>query len=287
MADHRLDLPPRPVRFQGDELAVPGRLLLLFRDSYAAAQGRQWLQPHLLWWVLSLLRDHDVRIDWSVLRSPELARTACSLAVPHGHVTVSPPEQTAMNFRLWWRLLIDIATHVNRSKVALRCSLPTSRAVAERAYRLGLRPWMSSAAPEEMAGIAAALAEIRRYDRPRSRAPVDAVMADVVLPNLLIAEAHWLRTPGGRPSAGLRELHGRPGRELVLMRQYRAAVDKACADRYLTPFDHLYLRAGDLAHAVSTAPVDDLTPPLRRTAETMSAIRSFTPDVGDLSAEPP
>jgi hypothetical protein len=64
----RRSLPPaRAIHVAGDELGSPGRLIHMFRDSYLASQGRQWLQAYVLAWFVKHLRQHGVQIDRGVL----------------------------------------------------------------------------------------------------------------------------------------------------------------------------------------------------------------------------
>ena len=242
----QLPLPPvRAADLRGDELCKPERLIHLFRDSYAGSQGRQWLQPHILWWTLVFLRDNGVRADIDLLTSPELCRRVAAMALPPGHPAVHPAGQLEMNFGLWWSILADIARVVYRPRwrrllFGRGIALPDLAELERRAWRLGLRPWMSSTGFEELAGIARALSVIGECEGVR---PVgaDEVMTQVLLPELLVAELHWLRAPGGRPRT-------RDGSrvDVVLLRRYSRARVRWVDGRYLNQLDHMYLRAGDV-----------------------------------------
>lgn len=252
---------PRTAQLAGDELSAPSRLIHLVRDSYAAAQGRQWLQPHVLWWTFTFLREHGVVPDWNTLASPELARTVTALGLPPGHTTVEPAAQTAMNFGLWWSLFTDL-TELAYRPWGLRCwprrgqRLPDAAGLQQRAAHLGLKPWMSSATVEEISAIACALADI--HDRDRRRPDSDEFMVRVLLPELLLAELYWLHVPSGRPRTGTRAQV-----EVVLLRRYDTAVTKWSQRRYLTALDHMYLRAGDILHHLSSQPNQSVDPQLR------------------------
>lgn len=249
-------LPPvRAARFAGDELSSAGRLVRLFRDSYAGAQGRQWLQPHILWWILKVLHRNNICPDWQVLDGPKLARSITALGLPAGHTGVHPAGQAGMNFGFWWPVVAELAAAEYRTSRRRRLPHPTQ--VHDRAWRLGLRPWMSSATVEEMAGIDRALAVIREHDR-HGRLDPDELMVRFLLPELLIAELHWLHAAGGRPRRGNKRRV-----EVVLLSQYDAALSKWDQEQYLTPLEYLYLRAGDLLAHLSAQPEESLAPVLR------------------------
>lgn len=247
--------PMRAARFVGDELSNAGRLIRLFRDSYAGAQGRQWLQPHILWWILKVLHRNNIRPDWHVLDESSLAQSITTLGLPAGHADVHPSGQAGMNFGFWWPVVAELAAAEYRAP--RRPRLPDPTQVHDRAWRLGLRPWMSSATVEEMAGIDRALAVIHEHDR-HGRLDPDEVMVRFLLPELLIAELHWLHDAGGRPRRG----NTQPV-EVVLLSQYEAAASKWDRQHYLTPLEYLYLRAGDLLVHLSAQPEESLAPVLR------------------------
>lgn len=244
--------PPRAARFQSDELSSDRRLTRLFRDSYAAAQGRQWLQPHVVWWILKVLRHNGISPDWRVLDARQLTRSIVALGLPSGHAEVHPRGQTAMNFGFWWPVVGELARHVYRPW--RRRVLPDETQLHDRAWRLGLRPWMSSASVEEMSGIVRALTVIREHDR-RGRLDPDELMVRFLLPELLIADLHWLHAPSGRPRTGNRQQV-----EVVLLSRYDAALSKWKQGRYVTPLEHMYLRAGDILMHLSSLPDSELAP---------------------------
>lgn len=232
----------------GDELSAPGRLIQLFRDSYAASRGRQWLQPMIMWWTLCFLRNSSIPVDWHVLTSPALAQRVTELALPPGHIAVHPTDQVTMNFGLWWDLMIDLtrlAYQPRQSRWRRRAHrLPGNEPLEERARRLGLRPWMSSATYEEIAGIARALDHVQNVAHLRQ--PEGQFMIQTLLPGLLTVDIVWLnRNPPASP---------------VLEARHRRATDKWATGRHLTPLDHMYLRAGDLLAHVSGLPDESLTP---------------------------
>ncbi|WP_280441617.1 CBU_0592 family membrane protein [Nocardia brasiliensis] len=250
----RLPLPgSRTVRFGGDELSTEQRLIRFFRNSYAGAQGRQWLQPHVLWWTLTFLRDNDVQIDFDTLTATALRARTTTMPLPAGHSTVQPGDQTELNFALWWSIFLDIAEVVFRPRRRLRrrggnTGLPRLAELHSRAWQLGLRPWMSSATLEELSGIARALAIIEEHESSGTT-DSDRIMAEVLLPELLLAELHWLHTPGGRTRSA-----NRPRVDVVLLRRYSKAQSRWADDRYLEPLDHMYLRAGDILTYLSRLP---------------------------------
>lgn len=268
---HRLP-PTRAARLAGDELREPSRLIHLFRDTYAGSQGRQWLQPHILWWILTFLRQHGTAPDWNTLTSPTLARTITSLGLPPGHTTVEPPDQTAMNFGLWWSLLAELTQLAYRPRWSRRWPLrghrlPDATQLDQRAAHLGLWPWMSSATFEEISGIARALARIHDHNR-RHRADPDDFMIRILLPELLIAELHWLHIPGERPRTG-HHAHV----DVVLLRRYDKARTQWAQGHYLTPLDHMYLRAGDILHHLSSRPQESDDPVLRPIMDLYTQLR--------------
>ncbi|WP_433761695.1 CBU_0592 family membrane protein [Nocardia sp. CA-135398] len=245
----KLSIPPgRAVTLIGDELSNPHRLIRLLRNSYATSQGRQWLQPHVIWWSLTFLRDNGIRADFDTLTSPGLRRKIIEMPLPVGHGPVEPEEHVRQNFDLWWSILIDIARTVytprRRRLLSWRAAgLPNYAELRSRTTRLGIQPWMSSATYEELSAIAHSLAVIDEYSR-RGRVGSDEIMTEVLLPELLLAEMQWLKLPNGRPVTG-----GRPSVDIVLLRRYATVARRWADDRYLDPYDHMYLRAGDiLAH---------------------------------------
>ncbi|WP_174567641.1 hypothetical protein [Nocardia altamirensis] len=259
-ADKGLPLPmSRSVQLNGDELSTEQRLVRYFRNSYAGSQGRQWLQPHILWWSLAFLRDNGIRIDFDTLvAAGERART---MPLPAGHTKVHPADQAELNFAFWWSILIDIARVVYRPQrrflPGVAVELPTVADLQRRAWDLGLRPWMSSATTEELAGIAHALAIIDDHERKRPADP-DLIMSKVLLPELLLVELHWLHTPGGRVRAD-----GLPRVDVVLLRRYSRAQLWWADDRYLDPLDHMYLRAGDILNHLARLPKESQTPTIQ------------------------
>lgn len=249
-------LPPdRPARLAGNELTAD-RLVTLFLGSYSGAQGRQWLQAQILWWTLQYLRRNDIQLDWDTLDSPTLVRKVIGLSLPSGHATVTPAGQTALNLALWWRLLRELARTVYCDE-----PLPDVARVEHVAWRLGLRPWMSSSTYEEMAGIARALESIDEHHH--AQADLDDFLVRVLLPGLLLAELHWLHAPQGRPDAKQR---------LVLPKRYAGALAKWTQGKRLTVLDHMYLRAGDIAAHVAAAPQSATYPHLRRISELASEL---------------
>ncbi|MFG1792696.1 hypothetical protein [Nocardia sp. NPDC049149] len=259
-ADKGLPLPmSRSVQLNGDELSTEQRLVRYFRNSYAGSQGRQWLQPHILWWSLAFLRDNGIRIDFDTLvAAGERAKT---MPLPAGHAKVHPADQAELNFAFWWSILIDIARVVYRRQrrflPGAAFALPTIADLQRRAWDLGLRPWMSSATTEELAGIAHALAIIDDHERQRPADP-DLIMSKVLLPELLLVELHWLHTPGGRVRAD-----GQPRVDVVLLRRYSRAQLWWADDRYLDPLDHMYLRAGDILNHLARLPEESQTPTIQ------------------------
>src|SRR5262249_36121937 len=134
-------LPPaRAARFARDELSSPRRLIRLFRDSYLGAQGRQWLQPHILWWIFKVLRRNGISPAWRVLDGPQTTQSITALDVPKWHADVNPRGQTVMNFGLWWSIMGDLVRLVYLPR--RRCPIPDAAQLQDRAWRLGLRPWM-------------------------------------------------------------------------------------------------------------------------------------------------
>lgn len=243
----------RTVHVASDELGSTYRLIRFFRDSYTGSQGRQWLQPHIMWWSLTFLRDNGVHLDLATLTAPELRAKVTEMPLSAGHLEVLPVEQVELNFRLWWSILIDIARAVYRPRwhrVLFRPAtrLPNFADLQRRAAQLGLHPWMSSATYEELAGIAHSLAVIDRHIRLRRAGP-DDIMTDVLLPELLLAEMHWLHAPGGRASTP-----NRPRVDIVLLRRHAAAETRWINDRHLGPLSHMYLRAGDILGHLATLP---------------------------------
>ncbi|WP_063813651.1 CBU_0592 family membrane protein [Nocardia anaemiae] len=276
-------LPTPPIRaavLRGDELCKPERLIHLFRNSYAGSQGRQWLQAHILWWTLAFLRDNGVRADIDLLTSPELSRRIVAMALPPGHPQVHPVGQPEMNFGLWWSILADIARVVYRPRwrrvlFGRGPALPDLAELERRTWQLGLRPWMSSTGFEELAGIARALSIIGECEGVR---PVgaDKVMTQVLLPELLVAELHWLRAPGGR----LRT-RNRPRVDVVLLRRYSTARVRWADGRYLNPLDHMYLRAGDLLDHHAQLPQEPPNPALRHVLDMYREICRADNDMPD------
>ncbi|MBF6171949.1 hypothetical protein [Nocardia blacklockiae] len=236
-----------------DELSRPDRLIHFFRDTYAGSQGRQWLQPHVMWWMLAFLRDNDVRVDLDSLAAPDLADRAAAMALPRSHQEVTPSGHVEMNFRLWWSILGDIARVVYAPRWRRLLETGGARLVdagqlEKRALGLGLQPWMTSATFEELAGIARSLAVIAEHERLRL-VPADEIMVRVLLPELLLAEMHWLHIPPGRPPR-----HDRPAPDIVLLRRCALARARWSDGRYLDPLDQLYLRAGDLLERLTGLP---------------------------------
>jgi hypothetical protein len=260
----------------GDELAESSRLVRLFRDTYTASQGRQWVQAHVLWWIVLFLRGHGVRPAWDTVSAPQLAHTITTLPLPPGHQPVLPPDQVALNFRLWWPLLVELI-HAAYPRRGLRWrhaggrTLPDVDQLEDRAGRLGLRPWMSSGTREELAGIGHALAVIEREIRC-GRTDADDFMIRVLLPELLIVELRWLHTPGGRPRDGTR-----PRIDIMLLRHYEQARSKRAEGRSLTPLNHLYLHAGDILKQLPSAPEDSADPHLRRVVELYRELQQALP----------
>jgi len=254
--------PPRPLRVAGDELGSAARLIHLFRDSYAAAQGRQWLQAYVLAWVVKHLRAHNLQADHKVLASAALAERVARLGLPPGHPDVRPRGQATMNFDLWWSLFIDLVRMNHRPGPALpawprRRFLPDAAELEDRVWQIGLRPWMSSSNWEEVSGILRALEFFRAHD-PAGRMGPDEVMVRVTLPGMLIAELHWLRKDEqGRPRK-----RGDPF-EVIFMTRCRRASTAWSAGQYLTPLDAAYLRAGDIIDGL-LASADRLQHPLLR-----------------------
>lgn len=274
-AQRRRSVPPRrTAHLAGDELATPGRLIHLFRDSYAGAQGRQWLQPHVLWWILVFLRSNGIRVDWSTLTSPALAQTVTTLALPPRHTEVQPTDQKSMNFGLWWPILTELARIVYRPwwlrLLPLTSGrLPSARQVEVRAERLGLRPWMSSSTFEEMSGIGRSLSFLREHDR-LGVVDGDEFMMRVLLPELLIVELQWIHAPGGRPRTTDCTV------EVVLLERYDRAKAKWTKGDYLTPLEHMYLRAGDILHHLAALPKKSTDPLARRIMGLYDELRSTT-----------
>lgn len=255
-------LPPeRPARLAGDEL-TDARLISLFRASYASAQGRQWLQANILWWALKYMRHNGIGLDLDALDSPVLTRRIISLGLPRGHAHVHPPWQTAANFGLWWRLLRELARTVYQGE-----PLPDLARVEHIAWRLGLRPWVSSATPEEMAGIGRALDAIAEHHQ--AEAPLDDFMVRRLLPGLLLTELHWLHAPGGRP--GNRRAH------LVFAQRYDHALTKWGQGLRLTALDHMYLRAGEITDHLTTTPASVRYPHLGRIADLAAELECVRP----------
>ncbi len=258
-ARDRLGKLPRPVR--GDELNRPDRLIHFFRDTYAGSQGRQWLQPHVMWWMLAFLRDHGVRPDLDLLAAPDLVDRTAVMGLPRSHQKVTPPNHVELNFRLWWSILIDIATVVDTSRwrrLLGAVKLPGAAQLEIRAQRLGLRPWMTSTTFEELAGIATSLAVIAAHERRR---PVrsDEIMLRVLLPGLLLAEMHWLHIPPGRSPR-----HDRSSPDIVLLRRCALAHARWSDGRYLDPLDQMYLCAGDLLDRLTLLPDNEHDDETRR-----------------------
>jgi hypothetical protein len=257
---------PGTVGPTGDELAESSRLVRLFRDTYTASQGRQWVQAHVLWWIVLFLRGHGVRPAWDTVSAPHLAHTITTLPLPPGHQPVHPPDQVALNFRLWWPLLVDLihAAYPRRGPRWRHTggrTLPDVDQLEDRAHRLGLRPWMSSGTTEELAGIGHALAVIDQEIRC-GRTDAHDFMIRILLPALLIVELRWLHTPGGRPRDGTR-----PTVDIMLLRQCEHARRKRAEGRSLTPLNHLYLHAGDILNHLPSVPDDSADPRLRRVVE--------------------
>ncbi|WP_280454335.1 CBU_0592 family membrane protein [Nocardia brasiliensis] len=251
----------RTIGLSGDELSTELRIIRLFRNSYAGAQGRQWLQPHVLWWILAFLRDNGIRIDFETLTTTGLRVKTTTMPLPAGHSEVHPGDQAELNFALWWSLFIDIAKVVYRPRRHRILpgggnGLPTLAELHERAWQLGLRPWMSSATFEELAGIAQALETIDRHERIRPADP-DRIMTGVLLPELLLAELHWLHTPGGRTRSA-----SKPRIDVALLRRHSKAQLRWNDERYLEPLDHMYLRAGDILDHLVRQPERSRTPAL-------------------------
>lgn len=265
------------VGLTGDELAEPGRLVRLFRDSYTASQGRQWVQAHVLWWIALFLRSHGIRPDWDTLTAAHLADTIATLPLPPGHQPVHPPDQVRMNFQLWWPLMAELlhAAYPSRWpgwRHPVGLSPHHVDDLEDRAERVGLRPWMSSATTEELAGIGHAFAVLDCEFR-HGQTDADDFMLRVLLPELLIVELRWLHTPGGRSRAGTR-----PTADIVLLRQYEHARTKRAQGRQLTPLNHLYLHAGDILDHLPSAPDDANDPHERRVVELYREMQSALPD---------
>lgn len=267
------DLPPsRAVDLAGDELSTDGRLIRLFRDSYAASQGRQWMQPHIVWWLLKFLRHNGVAVDWDVVTSPALATTVSTMRLPAGHAVVDPAGQASMNFGLWWSIVGELAELTFRPwAVRLRPgrALPGIADIRERAFALGLRPWMSSATVEEVAAIDWGLRRIEATDR-WGLLGADEFMVRVLLPELLLTELHWLHARQGRPSHVADRSH-----DVVLTRRHQRAYQMFGVARYLTPLDHLYLRAGDIATHLSAQRLSDVHPRLRPIVDLHHELSTF------------
>ncbi|MFI9508623.1 hypothetical protein [Nocardia sp. NPDC052566] len=260
----------RAARLIGDELSNPDRLIHLFRDSYVGAQGRQWVQGHILWWVLTFLRDNGVRVDFGVLTSAALRRKVVRMPLPPGHSAIHPAGHTDMNFGLWWSLFVDIARVVYRPWwcrliPGLGPRLPGLAELERRASVLGLRSWMSSTSYEEISGISRSLAVIRAHERRRTHA--DDVMMVVLVRELLLVEMHWLHAPDGRPRAG-----DRSRVDVALLRRY-AVADIRWGDRYLSPLDHMYLRAGDILGHLALRRDSVLDPALRPVLELYERVK--------------
>lgn len=252
----------RAVRLAGTELSSTHHLIRFFRDSYAASQGRQWLQPHILWWSLTFLRDNGVRLDLDAVSATPLRMKAARMPLPAGHGKVHPAGQIEANFTFWWSILIDIARRVyrpwwRRAGLNVAHPLPDFAELRRRASELHLHPWMSSATVEELAGIAHALNVIAARTRLSNPTP-DAIMTDILLPELLIADLHWLHTPGGRPRPA-----GTPPIDIVVLRRYEEAESRWNSDRYLSALGHMYLRAGDILEYFSRLPADDVSTAMR------------------------
>lgn len=245
-------LPPDRPGPPGDDELAAARVVTLFRGSYASAQGRQWLQVQIIWWTLQYLRRNDIKPDWDTLDSPTLVRKVIGLPLPPGHATVHPSGQTALNLALWWRLLRELARTVYCDE-----PLPDVARVEHIAWRLGLRPWMSSATYEEMAGISRALESIDEHHQ--SQASLDDFLVRVLLPSLFLVELHWVHAPNGRPGA--------KQTRLVLPERHEHAVAKWTKGTRLTVLDRMYMRAGDVAAHVTASPQSAKYPHLRRIRE--------------------
>ncbi|WP_433520589.1 hypothetical protein ACQPZ2_24485 [Nocardia pseudovaccinii] len=236
---------------RGDELSKPHRLVHLFRDSYAGSQGRQWLQPHVMWWMFTFLREEGVQADLDLFTTPEIVGRAATMALPPGHLRVEPANHTELNFRLWWSIMTDIAhvVYVPESGCNL---LPDAAELEHRAHRFGLRPWMSSSTFEELSGISRALTIISTHEHAQL-AGTDEIMLHVLLPELLVAEMHWLYATSGRPRTD-----GRPARDVVLLRRCAQARARSAVGRYLDPLDQLYLHADELLEQLTHRPEPNL-----------------------------
>lgn len=255
-------LPPeRPARLAGDEL-TDARLIALFRGSYAASQGRQWAQAHILWWALNFLHRNEITLDLDALDSHELTRQAVSQGLPRGHTPVRTVGLTEGNFGLWWRLLKEFALAVYRGG-----PLPDLALVEHVAYQLGLRLWMSSSTYEELAGIGRALGVIHEHHQAGT-AP-DDFMIQCLLPSLLQVETYWLNIPEGRPSA--RRTH------LVFPQRHAHARAKWDKGLRLTVLDHMYLRAWDLATHFAASPASATYPHLSRIADLAAELERVRP----------
>ncbi|MFE9575172.1 hypothetical protein ACFYO1_02205 [Nocardia sp. NPDC006044] len=234
----------RAPRLRGTELADPQQLIRLFRATYGAAQGRQWLQAHIFWWSLTFLRDNGISLDLETLSDPVLGQKVVAMALPRGHAGVEPKGQAEMNFGLWWAIFIDVAQTVFRQRRRMLPdpgpALPDATSLRLRATNLGLHQWMSSATFEELAGITAALEMIGDRER-RGRPTADEIMTEVLLPELLLTEMHWLHAPNGRTNSP-----GNPRADIVFLRRYARARARWADERQLNPVDQMYLRAGDI-----------------------------------------
>jgi hypothetical protein len=253
--------PPRKLHVAGDELSSPGRLIHLFRDSYLAAQGRQWLQAYVLAWAIKHLRQHNVKVDRSVLTTPALADKVTHLGLPPGHTVVLPGGQASMNFDLWWSLFINLIQMNNRLALSLpplKQYLPDATGLEARAWNAGLRPWMSSSNWEELSGAIRALEFFRAHDR-FGWMDSDEVMVKVTLPSMLLAELYWLR----------KDDQGRPRKrgdrfEVLFLTRCRRAHTAWSAGQYLSALDAAYLRASDIIEALCALQKRPRHPLLRR-----------------------
>ncbi|WP_433520613.1 CBU_0592 family membrane protein [Nocardia pseudovaccinii] len=263
---------PRDVRMRGDELTRPDRIIHMFRDSYACSQGRQWLQPHVLWWMFTYLRDNRIRIDLAVLTAPELTRRAAEMALPTDHQQpVAHTNHANMNLRLWWSIMADIARLVSVPRwrrLLDGTALPDVRELEQRADALGLRLWMSSTTVEELAGIAQSLAVVAEHERAGS-VTADEIMARVLLPELLLAEMYWLHTLHGQPSSG-----NRPTREIMLLHRCAEARIRWADGHYLDPLDQLYLCAGELLDRLTQLPDNEQDATTRRITSLYTQLRA-------------
>ena len=247
---------PSPRRAEPAKMTLERFQKDVVRSTFMISQGRQWLQISCLDSVFRILLAQRVEIDWELMGSQEARNTVRRRSLPPGHVPVDTTGQVAAVFELWLQCALWVGRYVYDNDAGW---LPSDDRLEEfTEVQLGLEPWMSSAAEEELAGMKVMFGRYREKD-PHARLTADEAILGFTIPFWIKADRHWVSGARTRPGV-LGDPHGSMIQHLI-----RKGDEKRRQGWRLTVAEQLCVRVGDrLAEIEATDPTYRTLPTYRK-----------------------